>query len=1078
MRRTLLLLLSFLTCVAWGQTYRYRYWIDNNVGSAVSGYATGEKELTISLSSVGYGLHALHLQGRNSAGVWSSVRTRYFLKEKQDQTCTSARYWIDNDMTTVHDGVATSGVIELDIDGLSNGLHAVHYQKMGADGIPSAVRTRYFLKEEENQTCTSARYWIDNDMTTLHEGVATSGIIDIDITKLGVGLHAVHYQKMGADGTPSAVRTRYFLVDRVQIGTLTADISIDDREATNYVLSDDYIVIDISELEEGTHDLTVTLKDAQGNAAGQQVQQFTYERDHSNDPIAFVDDAFKALSLAHFDSDGNGELSYAEAAAVADISDALYDSGTDDIKSLNDLKHFTSLTVLDCSLLFGLQSVYIPKNVASFTAPSMTLNSIEVDEENATFDSREGCNALIETATDKLLVGLYSTVIPSSVKHIASHAFHGVSWNGTIPEGVKTIGEHAFSMSSIEALTIPASVDSIGDNAFSKCYELTSISVDPANSTYDSREGCNALIETATNTLLKGCGVTVIPATVTAIAPSAFEGCREERDITVPNSVTAIGERAFCSSNFTSITLPEGLTRIEQHALSLCYDLTAITIPAQMKSIGYYAFYADKGIEEIVVPEGVDSIAEGAFSYCDKLAHVVIPSTMRTIGTDAFLQSMALTDVEVGMRVPIAIDAKVFPNRANAVLTVPYGTKAAYEAAAVWQDFREIVEMEGVDESSHLYANDTTIRLSSPRQSIALQLDNERTLIACEFNLLLPDGLSIEEDEDGYLVADIVGTRSSRHSIEVRNDGNGKYHFLCYSGQNKPFKGNSGDFITLTLVADEGMAEGNYTATLQDIIFSDENKQQLNLASSTFNISIVDIMPGDANGDGQLNVMDIVEMVGHIMDDPSDTFVFAAADIDGNGTVNVMDLVNLVELIMNAATQAPATTAFSTGDTQAAFGRAQLARTDAHTIMVSVPDAGSHIAAQFTVALPDGGVLNDVTAGGSHHTQFTRMDDGRYMVMVYSASNAAFRSDNPISLTVSGGSAQVEDVVFISSDKSAVAYEPALLSATGIMTVGEAFAQPADVYTLDGTLLRRGATLTLGLAKGVYIVNNQKVIVK
>ena len=275
MRRTLLLLLSFLTCVAWGQTYRYRYWIDNNVGSAVSGSATGEKELTISLSSVGYGLHALHVQGRNSAGVWSSVRTRYFLKEKQDQTCTSARYWIDNDMTTVHDGVATSGVIELDIDGLSNGLHAVHYQKMGADGIPSAVRTRYFLKEEENQTCTSARYWIDNDMTTLHDNVATSGIIDIDITKLGVGLHAVHYQKMGTDGTPSAVRTRYFLVDRVQPGNFTASLSIDDGESTEYQLTGEDIVIEIGELAKGDHILHVTLTDDKGTNYGSKEHVFT-----------------------------------------------------------------------------------------------------------------------------------------------------------------------------------------------------------------------------------------------------------------------------------------------------------------------------------------------------------------------------------------------------------------------------------------------------------------------------------------------------------------------------------------------------------------------------------------------------------------------------------------------------------------------------------------------------------------------------------------------------------------------------------------------------------------------------------
>lgn len=1085
MRRTLLLLLSFLTCVAWGQSYRYRYWIDNNVGSAVSGSATGEKELTISLSSVGYGLHALHVQGRNAAGVWSSVRTRYFLKEKQDQACTSARYWIDNDMTTLHDGVATSGVIELDIAGLKNGLHAVHYQKMGADGTPSAVRTRYFLKEEENQAYTSARYWIDNDMTTVHDGVATSGIIDIDITKLGVGLHAVHYQKTGADGTPSAVRTRYFLVDRVQIGSLSANISIDDGEATSYALSDEYIVIDISDLEEGTHDLTVTLKDAQGNAAGQQVQQFTYERDHSNDPIAFVDDAFKALSLAHFDSDGNGELSYAEAAAVTSLENVFNDDNAYGITSLDDLQYFTGLTSLGYELrwLYALESIIIPKNVTSISVSVFeyweNLTSLKVDEENTVYDSRNDCNALIETATNKLLMGTSDTEIPSTVEIIGEGAFAYIDWNGTIPEGVREIEGEAFYSSDITSLTIPASVVKIGDDAFIRCFSLNAISVNSSNTVFDSRNDCNALIETATNTLLLGCGNTTIPASVTAIGPSAFEGCSAVKAIVVPDNVTSIGKRAFNGSDFTSITLPEGLSAIEEHALSQCYNLTSVTIPAQVKSIGYYAFYADKELEEIVLPEGVDSIAEGAFCYCDKLARVVIPSTVKTIGKNTFMQSMALTDVQVGMTTPIAIDATVFPNRANATLTVPFGTKTAYEAANYWKEFKEIVEMEGASESNRLYANDIDLNLSSPTQTIALQLDNEKTLIACEFNLLLPEGLSIEEDEDGYLVADIVGTRSDRHTFEARNDGGGKYHFLCYSNSNKAFKGNAGDFITLSIVADESLAEGDYTVQLQDIIFSDENKQQMNFANSSFTIHVVSYTPGDVNGDDKLNVMDIVEMVGHIMGETSDMFVFGAADIDGNGTVNVMDLVNLVEMIMNTANLAPAMTAFSQEQMMKAFSRMQLAKAEQNTITLGLPNADNCIAGQFVVTLTGGTTLQNVGSDRMHRTQFTHLGDGRYLVMVYSSSNAAFQAETPITLTMSGNcNATIDDVVFVNADKEAVAYEPAMLSTTGIMTVGTSFVQPADIYTVDGTLVKRDATSMLGIAKGVYIVNNKKMIVK
>ena len=261
-------MLSFLSCVAWGQTYRYRYWIDDKVSSAVSGSATGEKELTVNIASLNNGFHALHVQGRNSSGVWSSVRTRFFLKETKDVS--TARYWIDNDMNTLHNGVATSGIIDLDIASLKAGLHMVHYQTFNAKGDASAVRSRCFLMTELT-TATTARYWIDNDMQSLHEEVATSGIIDIDISKLGVGMHVVHYQTFNAKGDASAVHTKHFFVDQVQIGTLTASIAIDDGEGTGYALSEDDIEIDISELADGRHELNVTLIDGGGSPVGQKV---------------------------------------------------------------------------------------------------------------------------------------------------------------------------------------------------------------------------------------------------------------------------------------------------------------------------------------------------------------------------------------------------------------------------------------------------------------------------------------------------------------------------------------------------------------------------------------------------------------------------------------------------------------------------------------------------------------------------------------------------------------------------------------------------------------------------------------
>ena len=86
---------------------------------------------------------------------------------------------------------------------------------------------------------------------------------------------------------------------------------------------------------------------------------------------------------------------------------------------------------------------------------------------------------------------------------------------------------------------------SIGDGAFGGCSGLTTITVDADNPIYDSRNNCNAIIETATKILLYGCKNTVIPSSVTSIGENAFNGCKGLTSVTIPNSVTSIGYRAF-----------------------------------------------------------------------------------------------------------------------------------------------------------------------------------------------------------------------------------------------------------------------------------------------------------------------------------------------------------------------------------------------------------------------------------------------------------------------------------------------------------------------------------------------------
>ena len=186
------------------------------------------------------------------------------------------------------------------------------------------------------------------------------------------------------------------------------------------------------------------------------------------------------------------------------------------------------------------------------------------------------------------------------VTDIGAHAFQNCSslTSITIPAGVKSIEMCAFyGCSSLTSITIPAGVKSIEDFVFDGCDSLTSIIVDKGNKYYDSRDNCNAIIETKSNKLIYGCKKTVIPKSVTSIGAQAFENC----------------------SGLTSIIIPEDVTNIGYSAFGGCSGLKSITLPAGVTSIGGYAFYGCSGLTSITIPDSVTSIGDHAFGLCDKL---------------------------------------------------------------------------------------------------------------------------------------------------------------------------------------------------------------------------------------------------------------------------------------------------------------------------------------------------------------------------------------------------------------------------------------------------------------------------
>ena len=230
--------------------------------------------------------------------------------------------------------------------------------------------------------------------------------------------------------------------------------------------------------------------------------------------------------------------------------------------------------------------------------------------------------------------GLTSVTIPSSVTSIKWGTFYNCEGltSVNIHNSITDIEAQAFyNCTGLTSVAIPSSVTSIGEGAFSRCSGLESITVAPENSTYNSSNNCNAIIETNTNTLIVGCKNTSIPSSVACIGSQAFYLCTGLTSVTIPNSVEIISDYAFCEcSGLTSVTIPASVMSIGDYAFCYCTGLKKIEIHAETPpACGEDVFFDDsdcvlyvpeKSIEAYKVADGwkgfttVEALSDGTQS--------------------------------------------------------------------------------------------------------------------------------------------------------------------------------------------------------------------------------------------------------------------------------------------------------------------------------------------------------------------------------------------------------------------------------------------------------------------------------
>lgn len=278
-----------------------------------------------------------------------------------------------------------------------------------------------------------------------------------------------------------------------------------------------------------------------------------------------------------------------------------------------------------------LTSIYIPKNVENIAETAFVgcnFTSIVVDENNTVYDSRNNSNAIIETATNKLICGCGATIIPDDVEEIGAYAFNDCD--------------------ELVSITIPKKVSQISSGSFAYCSNLTSIVVDAENTVYDSRNNSNAIIETSTNTIVRGTGNTVIPESVKAIGDEAFSECETLTSLTLPEGVSSIGHSAFYYCyNLASINLPQGITSIEDWTFFYCSSLPPITIPEGVTSIGSYAFEGCSKLTAIAIPQNVTSIGREAFASCSALTSVTFSGKVTEIKDFTFALCTKLSSISL-----------------------------------------------------------------------------------------------------------------------------------------------------------------------------------------------------------------------------------------------------------------------------------------------------------------------------------------------------------------------------------------------------------------------------------------------
>ena len=379
------------------------------------------------------------------------------------------------------------------------------------------------------------------------------------------------------------------------------------------------------------------------------------------------------------------------------------------------------------------------------------------------------------------------------------------------------------------------------------------------------------------------------------------------------------------------------------------------------------------------------------------------------------------------------------------------------------------VEMDDDPMVMSVKADDIRVSLNS---SFTVSLKNSVEVNGYQFDISLPEGISLTKNSNGDYECSLTTRYTKLYNIRtvITKLPSGIFRVLCYSLTNEQINPGEGPIITFPIIADEHMAAGSYECSLSNIYCSVNDGRSLHLDDCVFPLEVMPFLMGDANGDGSINVTDVMLIVNHILGNTLPVFVEECANVNGDARIDVADVMLLVNMILNSSNNVPSVALPATSVLEAV-------PTSANKVELRMGNMSQYTAFQMQIQMPAnvhllGAEMAEKTTG--HRVMTNEIGDGLYNVIVYSLNGERFKetSNGTLLRLLTDGRAkdlEIKNIQFTNKSFETVTFSD-VTGTTGIEDVSSDETD-ADFYNLQGMPVKSPD-------HGIFIKNGEKMIMQ